>query len=60
MKLMIVPSKWNDRFLKCKRCKNEFKVIFNSFYSHTVCFCPSCGQPARPKGNKEEKEDEDV
>lgn len=47
------------RFLKCKRCKNEFFVTWNSGYAKTVCFCPVCGQEARPyKKSKKENNNE--
>lgn len=45
MKRMIVPTGEyynNIRMFKCKRCKNEFGIIWNSEYVKTICFCPSC------------------
>ena len=49
---MIIPatslSDWckgyDDRFLRCKKCRNEFKVEFRN--SRTVNYCPCCGQKA--------------
>ena len=35
---------YDDGFLKCKNCKNEFKVEFRN--SRTVNYCPCCGQKA--------------
>lgn len=35
--------------LKCKRCHNEFAIIWNSNYVKSVCYCPSCGQAAQEK-----------
>ena len=62
MKSMIVPTDnyfGNIRFLKCKRCKNEFGVVWNSEYVKTVCFCPSCGQAAQKISRKNEMENEE-
>lgn len=43
--------------LKCKQCKNEFAIIWNSTYVKTICFCPSCGQAANPKHNSKTREE---
>lgn len=62
MKSMIVPTDnyfENIRLLKCKRCKNEFGVVWNSKYVKTVCFCPSCGQAAQKISRKNEMENEE-
>ena len=61
MRNMIAPTDHyfgNIRFLKCKRCKNEFGIIWNSEYVKTICFCPSCGQPAFKQTHRKEMENE--
>lgn len=40
----MISYSGNGEWLKCKRCRNEFLVETNSYYSRTVCFCPFCGQ----------------
>ena len=55
MRTMIVPSDFYIGFLKCKRCKYEFKVSNEYTYEKTVNFCPYCGQP-RIKQRKERNE----
>ena len=62
MKYMIVPTGeyYNDiRMFKCKRCKIEFGIIWNSEYVKTICFCPSCGQAAQKISRKNEMENEE-
>lgn len=47
---IVLTKKHSDTgytFLKCKRCKNEFYVVWNSTHAKTVCYCPSCGQPRK-------------
>lgn len=61
MKAMIVPTDnyfGSIRLFKCKRCKNEFGIIWNSEYVKTVCFCPSRGQPAFKQAHKNNMENE--
>lgn len=61
MSLMITFSQWmydeKHPYLKCKRCKSEFYIKFNSDYSKTVCYCPVCGQPAQPRRKNKAAED---
>lgn len=62
MRKMIVPTDnyfGNIRMFKCKRCKNEFGIIWNSEYIKTICFCPSCGQAAQKVSRKNEMENEE-
>lgn len=61
MRKMIVPTGEyfeNIRLFKCKRCKNEFGIVWNSEYVKTICFCPSCGQPAFKQTHRKEMENE--
>lgn len=44
---------------KCKRCKSEFAIIWNSEYLKTICYCPACGISAFPKRRGHEEEDEE-
>lgn len=59
MRVMIAPANYFSDFLKCKRCKYEFKVIDTCTYKKTVNFCPYCGQP-RVKQRKERNEKDEV
>ena len=63
MRKMIVPTDnyvGNIRLFKCKRCKNEFGIYWNSEYVKTICFCPSCGQAAIKQAHKNEIKNEEM